>query len=164
MGEILPIYGSEDDAGLEKWIGKTKYKCAYYDGSSPVEAHMVKGSLCVLGPDYAATSLADSKNPYCAPVTTSAVYREFGVTTATLTEAGWYWFAIEGEIDTLCVEGTTDIGVGDTLKPVNNENYAVQDHATTMTASAVAVAREAFTTNGEGTIAAYLLGFKATVA
>lgn len=158
--DILNVKGSAKEAGAEVQTGGKTFKCAYYDDSSPAAAHIVKGSLVLIGPDYGSTLY----NPKVAVVATTSIHHEFGVALADLTEAGWYWFQTKGDIDTLCVEGTTDIGIGDALKPVNGENYAVVDHATVLTASAVAVAKEAFTTNGESTIEAYLLGRRATVA
>lgn len=103
------------------------------------------GDLAVV--DLTNNSSAEVKQP-----TTATLNLLAGVHVATIPAAGYGWLQIYGDNDSTLVEGTTDIVLGDSLKAVNAQNYAVKD-AATGTESTYArhlLAREGFTTNGTG--------------
>jgi hypothetical protein len=116
---------------------------------------------------------AAGQNPRAVLPATSAVPNQFGICAETIAVAGGIWVQVYGRCPHAIVDGTTDVGINDPLKPVNGAHNLVIDHTDTGTASMVAFAEEAetstLTVQGDATYGlsdntVFLLNRLATVA
>jgi hypothetical protein len=131
---------------------------------------LVKGGTVAINQD---TGDAAGQNPRATVPATSSVANRFGVAAETVTAAGGIWVQTYGRCTYARVDGGTDVGINDPLKPVNAKQYLTQDHADTGTASmfavaesveADAVAAQTDTTNGDADKTIFILGELCTVA
>lgn len=125
------------------------------------------GSALTLGGVYevfAGGIAATAPNPRVQAIggTVSNRQRIFCVALSAAAATAWDWFTIQGNCTALC-EGGTDIAAGDILKPVADQIYLVQDHATVATVSGIAIAHEAYTTASAALKAIYLIGNPASI-
>lgn len=81
--------------------------------------------------------------------TTATLNLMAGVAMGAIPAAGWGWIQTWGNNDSTNIEGTTDVVLGDSLKAVDAQLYAVKDQAigTEATYARHLLAREAYTTN-----------------
>lgn len=131
---------------------------------------LVKGGVVALEQDTGDTA---GLNPRATVPATSNVDTLFGIAAETVTAAGGIWVQTYGRCTYARVDGATDVGINDPLKPVNTKQYLAQDHADTGTASMFAIAEEAETdaiaaqtdtTNGDADKTIFILGRRCTVA
>lgn len=131
---------------------------------------LLKGGCVALELD---TGDAAGQNPRAVVPTTSAIVNLHGIAAETVTTAGGIWVQTYGRCTYARVDGATDVGINDPLKPVNTTQYLTQDHADTGTAAMFAVAEEAETvaiaaqtdtTNGDADNTIFILGRRCTVA
>jgi hypothetical protein len=131
---------------------------------------LVKGGCVALETD---TGDAAGQNPRAVVPATSSIHLLHGVAAETVTAAGGIWVQTYGRCTYARVDGATDVGINDPLKPVNTKQYLAQDHADTGTASmfaiaesveADAIAAQVDTTNGDADKTIFILGRRCTVA
>jgi hypothetical protein len=153
MSDILRTLGFAQEAGTRMWLGAKQYICAYWDGATP--AAIAAGSIWALSYDTGA-------NARC-PIVIAPVMRTHRQTIVVAPKdlpvaAGWYWFQIRGECNTLCDGGTTDIGIGDYLQIASGAAVLTVDHATVQSYRSVAVAKVAYTSGTAALKSVYLIG------
>ena len=101
-----------------------------------------QGSVVTISTDTGDTA---GLNPRAVLPTTTSVYNQYGICAETKAAAGGIWVQVGGRCTHSIVDGTTDVGINDPLKPSNGSHALVNDHADTGTASMVAIAESAET-------------------
>jgi len=127
--------------GARRGSGQNVDVYCYSDGAR------AKGEFQVL--DY--NTGEEATSPAMIDPSALAVYQEVGVVLEALTEAGYGWVRVAGICDAL-VDGTTDVAKGDYLESLATISV-VKDHSTVRSVNSVAVALEAQTEAGSGTLA-----------
>lgn len=86
-------------------------------------------------------------------MTTATLNMLAGVAVGAIPASGYGWIQIEGDNDTILMEGTSAIAIGDSLKGVNAQLYLVKDAATGTEATYArhVIAREAYNTGSAAT-------------
>ena len=134
--------GTPNAAGeIEQGPDGRVFMAAYWDATAPSTCS--KGDAVFVTVDFDGTTALTS--PQIAAAATISVAQIAGIVCATLTAAGLVWVQIQGRNDFTKVDGTTDVGIGDTLQMVNGQVYLVQDSASAISADSLAIALEAET-------------------
>ena len=152
-GSVTEIATTDKEGiGNLRWDGRNLYRWVKNVQGSAIT---VGESVCYILSDDAHLVDADDVEAKVLQPTTGNLHRLAGiVVAASVADDEFCWILVQGYHGAICVEGTTDISVGDDLKGETATNYLVKGAGVGVAATYRnhVVALEAFATNAEGTI------------
>lgn len=143
--DVTQIFASGTTPALAKSFPKLGTRFTDKDGKI---FEFVKNAGTVMAAyDTCARSVANGYHYEVTQVATANLNILAGVAMGAIPASGYGWVQIYGVCETACIEGTTDIVLGDALKGVNGEVHLVKDQAigTEATYARHMVALEAYT-------------------